>query len=118
MAATRDRKAAHGVAFVFARPCGSTIGANAQICIGERFRPDEEAMRFDTIWLGARLATLSPARSGLGVIERGAVAVADGRIAFAVPMAELPTGWDAAERVALDGRWITPGFIDCHTHLV
>ena len=33
-------------------------------------------------------------------------------------MAELPAGWDAIERIALDGRWITPGLIDCHTHLV
>src|SRR5215510_15062758 len=75
-------------------------------------------MRFDSIWLDARLATLGPARGGLGVIERGAVACADGRIAFAGPMAELPSGWDAVNRVALNGRWITPGLIDCHTHLV
>jgi imidazolonepropionase len=52
------------------------------------------------------------------VIERGAVAAKDGRIAFAGAMADLPTGWDARQRVALDGRWITPGLIDCHTHLV
>jgi imidazolonepropionase len=52
------------------------------------------------------------------MIERGAVAAKDGRIAFAGPVAELPTGWDAESRVALDGRWITPGLIDCHTHLV
>jgi imidazolonepropionase len=75
-------------------------------------------MRFDTIWLDARLATLSPDRPGLGVIERGAVAAAAGRIAFAGPMAELPAGWNATDRIALDGRWITPGLIDCHTHLV
>src|SRR5215831_6380004 len=75
-------------------------------------------MRFDTIWLDARLATLSPNRPGLGVVEHGAVAAAAGRIAFAGPMAELPPGWDAVNRVALDGRWITPGLIDCHTHLV
>jgi len=75
-------------------------------------------MRFDTIWLDARLATLAPDRPGLGVIERGAVAAKDGRIAFAGPVAELPTGWDAEHRLALDGRWITPGLIDCHTHLV
>jgi imidazolonepropionase len=75
-------------------------------------------MRFDTIWLDARLATLAPARSGLGLVERGAVAASGGRIAFAGPMADLPTGWDATQRVALDGRWITPGLIDCHTHLV
>src|SRR5215831_19152113 len=75
-------------------------------------------MRFDTIWLDARLATLSPNRPGLGVVEHGAVAAAAGRIAFAGPMAELPPGWDAVHRLALDGRWITPGLIDCHTHLV
>ena len=75
-------------------------------------------MRFDTIWLDARLATLEPGRPGLGVIERGAVAAKDGRIAFAGPAAELPAGWDAGNRVGLDGRWVTPGLIDCHTHLV
>jgi imidazolonepropionase len=75
-------------------------------------------VRFDTIWRDARLATLSPALPGLGIVERGAVAAVGGRIAFAGPMADLPTGWDAKEVVALDGRWITPGLVDCHTHLV
>src|SRR6187431_457660 len=73
---------------------------------------------FDTIWLDARLATLAPDRPGIGVIEHGALAAKDGRIAFAGAAADLPTGWDARQRVALDGRWITPGLIDCHTHLV
>jgi imidazolonepropionase len=76
------------------------------------------AVQFDTIWLDARLATVSPDRPGLGVIERGAVAAKDGRIAFAGATADLPADWDAKQRVALDGRWITPGLIDCHTHLV
>ncbi len=75
-------------------------------------------MRFDTIWLGARLATLSPAAHGLGAVQHGALAALGGRIAFAGSVGDLPTGWDAKERVALDGRWITPGLIDCHTHLV
>jgi imidazolonepropionase len=75
-------------------------------------------MRFDRIWLDARLATLAPGRDGLGVADKAAVAATDGRIVFAGPMAELPTGWDAAERIPLDGRWVTPGLIDCHTHLV
>jgi imidazolonepropionase len=75
-------------------------------------------MRFDAIWHDARLATLAPNRPGLGVVERGAVAALDGRIAFAGAEADLPTGWDARERIALDGRWVTPGLIDCHTHLV
>lgn len=75
-------------------------------------------MRFDTIWLGARLATLNEADPGLGIVEGAAVAAKDGKIAFAGLMADLPTGWDAEKRVRLDGRWITPGLIDCHTHLV
>jgi imidazolonepropionase len=70
---------------------------------------------FDTIWLDARLATMNG--PGLGIVERGAVAAKDGRIAFAGTMADLPSGWDAKTRVPLDGRWITPGLIDCHTHL-
>ena len=40
-------------------------------------------MRFDRIWLNARLATL--AGDGLGIVEHGAVAAKDGRIAFAGP---------------------------------
>ena len=75
-------------------------------------------MDFDTVWLDARLATLAAERPGLGLIENGAVAARDGRIAFAGPMAELPSGWDAARKISLDGRWVTPGLIDCHTHLV
>ena len=52
-------------------------------------------MRFDAIWHDARLATLALDRPGLGVVERGAIAARDGRIAFAGAEADLPTGWDA-----------------------
>ncbi|HSP25783.1 MAG TPA: imidazolonepropionase, partial [Saliniramus sp.] len=73
-------------------------------------------MLVDTLFTNARLATL---REGTdGVVENGAIAASDGRIVFAGPLAELPSGLDAKERVACDGRWITPGLIDCHTHLV
>ena len=75
-------------------------------------------MRYDRLWRDARLATLDPARPGLGIVERGAVASLDGRIAFVGHERDLPTGSDAADIVRLDGRWITPGLVDCHTHLV
>jgi imidazolonepropionase len=75
-------------------------------------------MLFDTIWLDARLATLRSGTPGLSLVDGGAVAAVDGRIVFAGPAADLPTGWDARSRVRLDGRWVTPGLIDCHTHLV
>ena len=73
----------------------------------------------DRLWTGARLATLAPQRVGIGAIDRGAVAVREGRIVFAGAEADLPTTLrNAKEKIACDGRWITPGLIDCHTHLV
>ncbi len=74
------------------------------------------AVRYDTVWRNARLATLREELPGLGAVERGAVACVGGRIAYAGPEADL-TG-DAALSVDCDGRWITPGLVDCHTHLV
>jgi imidazolonepropionase len=74
-------------------------------------------MRVDRIWTGARIATLDPNRPGLGIVEDGALAAVGGRIAWVGPAAEMP-GLDAAERIDLEGRWVTPGLIDCHTHLV
>ncbi len=50
-----------------------------------------------------------------GSIENGAIAAKDGRIVYAGPVESAP---DAAEIVDCAGRWITPGLIDCHTHLV
>lgn len=71
------------------------------------------------LWRNARLATLASARTGLGIVEKGAIAVADGRIVFAGPESDLPAAIArSAEFVDCEGRWITPGLIDCHTHLV
>jgi imidazolonepropionase len=78
-----------------------------------------DADRFDTVWLNARLVTFAPAQPGLGIVERGAIAACDGRIAFVGPQAELPPTWSNDARVVdCEGRWITPALIDCHTHLV
>lgn len=72
-----------------------------------------------TVWLNARLATLGPALPGLGLIERGAVVSEGGRIAYAGAEADLPASLRAgAETIDVEGRLITPGLIDCHTHLV
>ncbi len=75
-------------------------------------------MRFDRLWRNARLATLVPQRPGIGMVEPGAVGVTGGRIAFAGAEADLPARADAGEVFDLDGRLLTPGLIDCHTHLV
>lgn len=65
----------------------------------------------------ARLVTL-PEAGGYGLVERGAVAIRDGRIEWVGPEADLPAVFAAYERHDLEGRLVTPAFIDCHTHLV
>jgi len=75
--------------------------------------------RPETIWLNARLATFAADREGIGAIERGALAARDGRLVFVGAEADLPAEWRKTARVTdCGGRWITPGLIDCHTHLV
>ncbi|WMT75968.1 imidazolonepropionase [Bradyrhizobium sp. Ash2021] len=75
-------------------------------------------MQYDRIWIDARLVTVNPASAGLGIIENAAIAAKDGRIAFVGAASDLPGNWSAAETTRLDGRWVTPGLVDCHTHLV
>jgi len=70
-----------------------------------------------TIWRGARLATFAAGAPGLGVVEPGAIVARGGRIVFAGPEREAPSP-QGARVVDCEGRWITPGLIDCHTHLV
>jgi imidazolonepropionase len=72
---------------------------------------------WDSLWVNARLATMATGGAPYGAIEDGAVAVSEGRIAWVGRRAALPRDV-AAETVDLDGAWLTPGLIDCHTHLV
>ena len=67
----------------------------------------------------ARLATLAPDRPGLGIVEKGAIAIRDGALVFVGPEPDLPADLAAGAEVEdLEGRWVTPGLIDCHTHIV
>ena len=72
-------------------------------------------MECEKLWHNARLATLTG--PGLGLVERGVVAAQDGRIVYAGAQADAPA-LNAATQIDCEGRWITPGFVDCHTHLV
>jgi imidazolonepropionase len=74
-------------------------------------------MRCDRLWHNARLLTLAPEKPGLGVVTNGVVAAQATRIVYA-GRAEEADGLEAKERIDCGGRWITPGLIDCHTHLV
>src|SRR6185436_17256631 len=75
---------------------------------------------WDHLWINARLATMRAGAGPYGAIEDGALATKGGRNAFAGPQSKLPGDPKALARELHDAkrRWITPGLIDCHTHLV
>lgn len=71
------------------------------------------------LWRNARLATMAESAAGLGIVEKAAVAAREGVIVYAGPEADMPAAFgEGAETADCEGRWITPGLIDCHTHLV
>ena len=73
----------------------------------------ESRLRCDRVWHNARLVTMSPA----GQIEDALIACRNGRIVYAGPRENSPE-FDAVEQIDCSGRWITPGLIDCHSHLI
>ncbi|HJV00079.1 MAG TPA: imidazolonepropionase [Burkholderiaceae bacterium] len=72
---------------------------------------------WDTLFINVHLATMA---DGYGELRDGAIAVRDGRIAWLGQRAELPAGALESARAVHDGGgcWLTPGLIDCHTHIV
>ena len=73
----------------------------------------------DLLLTGARLASLREDLPGLGIIENATIAIRQGRILFAGSASETPAALrNAKQTMDCEGRWITPGLVDCHTHLV
>ena len=75
---------------------------------------------WDRLWIDCHLATVDPSAESYGIVRDGAVASKDGNLVYVGPAVDLP---DAPERLATDveslgGKWVTPGLVDCHTHLV
>lgn len=78
------------------------------------------APRFDTLWINANLATMTAGGEPYGAVAGGALAAKDGRIAWVGSGRDLPGPATelAAQVHDLAGCWITPGLIDCHSHVV
>lgn len=72
-------------------------------------------MRIDRLLTNARIATMTSGGVPYGVIEDGAIGLSGDRIGWVGPGAQAP---DCEVVDNLDGRWVTPALIDCHTHLV
>ncbi len=74
-------------------------------------------MKADLLLTDCRLATMVSGAQPCGAIDDAALLIQGGRIAWVGPRADLPQH-TAARTQRFDGRWVTPGLIDCHTHLV
>jgi imidazolonepropionase len=74
----------------------------------------------EIVWQGGGIATMAAGAGPYGAIADGALAAADGRIVWVGPRADMPAALigTATEVRDLAGGWLTPGLIDCHTHIV
>jgi imidazolonepropionase len=75
-----------------------------------------EGSAIDAVVRNARVMTCDPARPGLGVIDRGAIAIRGGAVAWVGEDADAPVG--AGAEIDAGGRLVTPGLVDCHTHAI
>ena len=72
---------------------------------------------WDRVWIGASLATMEG--EALGEIRDAALAIRNGRIAWLGPRSALESKrWSATTVTQAQGLWVTPGLVECHTHLV
>ena len=75
--------------------------------------------QWQTLWLNVNLATMENGGENYGDILDGALAIADGKIAWLGKEANIPAyNKDNVNVIDGQGKWLTPGLIDCHTHLV
>ncbi|TDK67310.1 imidazolonepropionase [Sapientia aquatica] len=77
-----------------------------------------QTTQWDSLWINVHLATMAQ-QGGYGECTNGAIAIKDGVIAWLGKQADLPErSVDAANVFDGQGAWLTPGLIDCHSHIV
>jgi imidazolonepropionase len=80
---------------------------------------DFSPTQIDSLWVNVHLATMMP-QAPYGAVEDGALAVSEGKIIWAGKREDTPKKIEDLSKEVHDGRgaWMTPGLVDCHTHLV
>ena len=75
--------------------------------------------KVDSLWVNVHLATMTESGS-YGMVSDGALAIRGDKIAWIGKRTDLPADFESRADEVYDGRsgWITPGLVDCHTHLV
>jgi imidazolonepropionase len=76
--------------------------------------------QWDALWINGKLATMAASGVPYGLYEQAAIAIKNKKIVWIGRMEDLPGDPDelSEEVYEAEGRCITPGLIDCHTHLV
>ncbi len=78
-----------------------------------------EIPKCDRSWLDVHLVTMDPQNEGAyGPLKNHAIGVAQGKISFIAAMSQVDPSALTGELIEGRGRWLTPGLIDCHTHLI
>lgn len=74
----------------------------------------------DTLWTNAQVATMQKSGKAYGMLHQGAVAVLNGEICWLGSMHDLPHSLQESAKKIVDckGKLVTPGLIDCHTHII
>ena len=78
----------------------------------------EQQHLWDALWRNVHLATMTDGSASYGDILNGALAIKNGQIAWIGAEKDLPADAHAAETHDGQGAWLTPGLIDCHSHIV
>lgn len=71
-----------------------------------------------TVFVDLNAATMADCGEPYGLVSNAAIAVIDGLIDWVGPVADLPESYNSLPKASLGGRLVTPGLIDCHTHIV
>ncbi|WNC71725.1 imidazolonepropionase [Thalassotalea psychrophila] len=71
------------------------------------------------LFINVNIATMTQAGTSYAAIEDGALAISDGKIVWLGNKQQLPE-YDESQVEVIDGKgqWLSPGLIDCHTHIV
>ena len=83
-------------------------------------RESNNTRRWDAVWYNAQLAIMTDGDTPFGLQNNAAIGVADGHIVWIGKTGEIPQAAlkSCPSKLDCEGRLVTPGLIDCHTHLV
>lgn len=73
---------------------------------------------WDILFTDVHLACMTEGDSPYGIIENAALAVKDGEIVWLGKLVDIPAGAEPMITRHMGGAWMTPGLIDCHTHMI